>query len=208
MKGGKVANLSLTLLWREAEDGPLHCMAVNHFCTDNKTLSTDAYFTADVFDFHLKPNSAKNPGAFDSFHTIYLSGDHGPHFSCLQTFFNESSFSEKYGKRLSCFFLCRYHAFNRCDGAGVVSKRLAGDLAKEDLGLVTAEDFATALNRSDYIDSVGYPFKKINKGFDVFPENLKAQGKTAPLRKFCEVHYWYSDENGAEMREPGYVRAA
>ena len=64
-------------------------------------------------------------GFFAPFHTLYVSGDHGPHFHSAKTMYNESSFFAKYGKKMVNMFLCSYHAYNRCDSAGVESKRIA-----------------------------------------------------------------------------------
>ena len=56
---------------------------------------------------------------------IVQSGDHGPHFSSKETFFNQTLFFQDYGVILTDCFLCSYHAFNVCDAAGNVSKTLA-----------------------------------------------------------------------------------
>jgi hypothetical protein len=112
-------NLVLCVLWREKDKGPLHVLNIHNFCTDKDTQSADAYFVADVMDFHLQTKSDTHPGTFDAFTKIYLTGDHGPHFSSAQTANNESTFYEKYGKKVESHFLCSYHAVNRCNGAGV-----------------------------------------------------------------------------------------
>lgn len=94
----KIVNLVLCVLWREADTGPLHVLNIHNFCSDKETQSADAYFVADVMDFHLQKNSDSHPGTFDAFHKIFLAGDHRSHFSSIQTIFDESKFYEKYGK--------------------------------------------------------------------------------------------------------------
>lgn len=41
---------------------------------------------------------------------IMLAGDHGPHFSALETCIYESSLQARTGVRIQCRFLCSYHA--------------------------------------------------------------------------------------------------
>ena len=58
----------------------------------------DAWFTADVFDFHLAPCGEHHCGLFDHLTKLYVVGDHGPHFSANNTLLNESPFFRRYGK--------------------------------------------------------------------------------------------------------------
>ena len=184
--GGKVMNLVLSVLYRVETGGPLFATSIHNVCTDEDTMSSDAAFVADVFDFHLKKKSDHNPGTFDNFHKIYLSGDHGSHFSSGDTMYNESTWFEKYKMVVECHFLCSYHAFNRCDGAGVTAKNLSIWLQRVHLGPVSASDFALAMNNSDYVNSVAYPFDYINKPVGAIPE-LKTKGLVLHccLKYFC-----------------------
>ena len=120
-EGGKVIDLVLTVVWRD-EEGHKQVLKLHHFCTD-KTKGTDAGFYKDVMDFQLSPKDEQHNGIFDNFEKIYLSGDHGPHFACNETLLWDSRVKEVYGKVVEPIFLCSYHAYNRCDGAGMETKR-------------------------------------------------------------------------------------
>ena len=132
--GNKMNNLQLVMIWRDVEHGPLQSFKVANFCGDPKTMAHDAYFTAEVFNFHLSTNpdgAADFSNLFARFHTLFLVGDHGPHFSSQQTFFNESFMQTKFHKTIRCLFLCSYHAYSRADGAGAEPKKLALIAAKQ-----------------------------------------------------------------------------
>ena len=207
--GGKVVNLVLCLLWREEDDGPLHVLNIHNFCTDKDTQSADAFFVADVFDFHLQRQSDTHPGTFDRFTKIYPACDHGPHFSSVMTMHNESTFYEKYGKEVESHFLCSYHAFNRCDGAGVQPKELSTEYSLQRLPLLDAHDYARAMNKSEYVDSVAYPFAQINRSISVFLATIVAVGMRGyPLKSYCVVQYHYTDALHNVHWTPGYIRAA
>ena len=83
---------------------------------------------ADVFEFHFQPNGS---GLFENFDTIYISGDHGPHFSSVYTIFNESRMMKQYKKRFHIISLCSYHCYNSCDAGGAETKTAARQLTKE-----------------------------------------------------------------------------
>jgi hypothetical protein len=68
--------------------------------------SCDAWFTADVFDFHLAPGDEHHSGLLDHLNKLYVVGDHGPHFSANNTLLNESTFFRRYCKVVECVFLC------------------------------------------------------------------------------------------------------
>lgn len=208
-EGGKVVNLVLCLLWREQEQGPLFVLNIYNFCTDKQSQSADAYHVADVMDFQLQKKSATNPGTFDAFSEIFFAGDHGPHLSSVQTMYNESCFYEKYNKEVESHFLCSYHAFNRCDGAGVQPKHLTFEFSMKKMPLVDAHDYATAVNTSEYVESVAYPFKNINRCISTFPSGLCIAGKRHyPLKSYCIVKYHYFDQDGKKHWEKGCIRAA
>ena len=113
-RGEKVKNLVLTKLTR-AEDGSLLVVKLHNFCTD-KQSGCDAFYTHDVMDFHLKSEENGGSGQFETINEIFMSGDHGPHFSCNETVYDQSCFFERHGKIIHDSFLCSYHAYNRCDG--------------------------------------------------------------------------------------------
>ena len=63
----------------------------------------DTYFTADVFDLHMATADGNHPGLLDEFHTCYVVGDHGSHFSANATLINESTFLEVWQKGVYAF---------------------------------------------------------------------------------------------------------
>lgn len=170
-KGEKVINLILTKLTR-GEDGELIVQKINNFSTDRKTAGCDAFFVADVMDHHLKSKAQGGSGFFDDVTEIIQSGDHGPHFSCVETVYNESTFFKRYGKKVHNKFLCSYHAFNRCDGAGVKVKVLSEQKTRDGCGPRSAEDYTEMMNTSHFSNNFSFTFSSINRGDDVF---LKAE---------------------------------
>ena len=95
---------------------------INNFCSDKDHRSADSFYVAQVFETHLK-----DPGTWfrtKGLEKLFICGDHGPHFSATKTVYNETTFFVKYGVTPWCFFLCSYHAYNRCDGAGAEAKIL------------------------------------------------------------------------------------
>ena len=122
-------------------------------------------------DHHLKSKAEGGSGFFDDVDTIIQSGDHGPHFSCVQTVYNETTFFERYGKKVHNKFLCSYHAFNRCDGAGVNVKRQAEAKARDGCGPLSAVDFTSMMNASHFSNNYSFTFSSINRSKDVFPES-------------------------------------
>ena len=168
--GNKTVNLILVKVFRTEPGGPLQVIKIHNVCTDKRFSASSAFFVADVFDFHFKSGEGSS-GHFEGFTTIYICGDHGSHFACLRTFYHESKMWEKYGKVVICLFLCSYHAYNRCDGAGVQLKRLASRAARQGIGPVHAHQYAFLLNNSSHFDSVCHVFEKINEPEDIWPNN-------------------------------------
>ena len=183
---------------RLVKDGPLVVMNISNLADKE---ACDAYFTADVFDFHLTKGDEHHPGLFDDIHTLYLVGDHGPHLSSNNTILNEMIFFRKYGKKVYTTFLCSYHAFNRCDGAGVVLKRLAKQQKKQSKGPVGAVARSDVINVSTYHNHISFPFAAINRGVDVFPEQVD---KLPHARQCCDMKYHHTAD-GVDIREEGIV---
>jgi hypothetical protein len=165
----KVANLQLVILSRDKIGAPLTVQKISNFCSDKDSASCDSFFVADVMAFHLTPKGKHSSGLLSGFSKIYQCGDHGPHFVSRQTVLNESRFHELYGIELENHFLCSYHTYNRCDGAGVESKRLAVQAMKARGGPVEGREYADLINKSAYIDHVAFPFDRINRSADLFP---------------------------------------
>jgi hypothetical protein len=181
--GAKVSDLQLVLVERKVLGGPLVLTNVGNFVDKE---SCDASFTADVFDFHLAPGDEHHSGLLDHLTKLYFVGDHGPHFSANSTLLNESTFFCRYGKVVECIFLCSYHAYNRCDAAGVVPKRLAAHEKRQSKGPVGALAYAELVNSSSYANYVAFAFPAINRGVDVFPAELT---KLPHARQCCDVLY-------------------
>ncbi len=166
--GAKVCNLQLVLVERKVLGGPLVLTNVANFADKE---SCDAWFTADVFDFHLAPGYEHHSGLLDHLTKLYVVGDHGPHCSANNTLLNDSTFFRRYGKVVECIFLCSYYAYNRCDAAGVVPKRLAAHEKRQSKG-PGALAYAELINASSYANHVAFAFPAINRGVDVFPAEL------------------------------------
>jgi hypothetical protein len=189
-KGQKVKNLVLVKETR-AQNGELCVEKLHNFCSDTEA-GCDSYFVADVFDHHLKSKANGGSGFFDGITSITLSGDHGPHFASVQTMYNETLFWKKYGKTVVLKFLCSYHAYNRCDGAGACVKLEAAAAAKNNCGPLSAGDYATLMNTTNHAETYAFTFVNINRGADVFPKLAKVQG----IKKFCEVVFAHADTDG------------
>ena len=122
--------------------------------------------------------------------------------------YNESTFYRRYGFETYVFFLCSYHAYNRCDGAGVESVNLQKAAAKQRKGWRYAFEYSYGINMSTYHNSVGFTFPKIRRDHHVFPIKLlqkKNKDKDSwQLRQRCEVRFfWYED--GIKLREDGVI---
>jgi hypothetical protein len=197
--GAKVCNLQLVLVERKVLGGPLVLTNIENFADKE---SCDAWFTADVFDFHLAPGDEHHSGLLDHLTKLYVVGDHGPHFSANNTLLNESSFFSRYGKVVECVFLCSYHAYNRCDAAGVVPKRLAAHEKRQSKGPVGALAYAELVNASSYANHVAFSFPAINRSADVFPAEVE---KLPHARQCCDVLYHHTRADGTAVREEGVV---
>ena len=179
----KIGNLQLVLLYRLKEGGIIRTLKVSNF---NRKPTTDWFFVRDVMDFHLKGRANGGSGLFDHFTQIYISGDHGSHFSAKQNIYFESTIFELYAKTVLLLFLCSYHCYNRCDAAGVYSKVLSIAHAREKTVLVESADYAMALMEDASCDTLGYDFKEINRSMLILETELKDPPKDVILRKMCE----------------------
>jgi len=197
--GAKVCNLMLVLAERKVLGGPLVLTNIENFADKE---SCDAWFTADVFDFHLAPGDDHHSGLLDHLNKLYIVGDHGPHFSANNTLLNESTFFRRYKKVVECLFLCSYHAYNRCDAAGVVAKRLAAHEKRQSKGPMGAAAYAELVNSSSYDNHVAFAFPAINRSADVFPAEVE---KLPHARQCCDVLYHRTRVDGTAAREEGVV---
>ena len=197
--GSKVCNLVLVKRQRLEPGGEMRSLNIHNF---GDAESCDSYWTADVFDFHLDKGDAHHSGMFDDVQNITIVGDHGPHFSANETVYNESCFFQKYGKTVTSIFLCSYHAYNYCDGAGVVPKRLSKQRQREGAGPIGASEYRHAVNMSNYSNHVAFFFEKVNRSENVFSSRLEPHTN---LRSMCDFKYSWITEDGSVERQPGVV---
>jgi hypothetical protein len=198
-RGKKVCNLVLVIRQRLQVGQELSTINIHNF---GDAESCDAFWTADVFDFHLAPGGEHHSGLFDDITKLTIAGDHGPHFSANTTVFNETTFFAKYNKAVESIFLCSYHAYNRCDGAGVVPKRLSKQAQREGAGPIGGASYAHAVNMSNYLNHVAFHFDQVNRSEYVFSSELQ---EYTNMRKMCHFQYHYIDAHGAVAHEPGIV---
>ena len=194
--GAKICNLVFVLRQRVEADGPLITTNIHNIADAE---SCDAFFNADCCDFHFQKGDSTHSGLFDNITRITIVGDHGPHFSALETIYNETTFHKKYGKLVRSIFLCSYHAYNRCDGAGVVPKRLSMQAQREGAGPLGASQYVHSVNMSRYQNHVAFFFPEINRGVDLFPE-LEHHTN---LRSMCDFRYYYVGADGERRYEAG-----
>jgi hypothetical protein len=207
----KCSNLVYVLLWRSEEGGVIHVQKVNNFCTDPATSSCDAFYVRDVLNFHGFPSTVDpvtkkmvHSGLFDDFHTIYFSGDHGPHFTACDTFLMEMEYCKASGKTIHHYFLCSYHAYNRCDGAGCESKVEKKRCKRKNCDPATGQNFTDMMNNSQYENSDSYNFKAISHNLDILKTN---NAENLNLRSQCEVRFTFKNEEGVLTMEDGIVLA-
>ena len=74
--------------------------------------------------------------------TVFISGDHGPHFWCWDTLAYQSTVFGRYGLKLHIVGLCSYHAYNRCDAHGANIKKAARAEQLRGAGPTTPAEFA------------------------------------------------------------------
>ena len=207
--GKKMANLMLVILFRENEGDPLQQLKVYNFSGGGKSVKCDPYFVADVMDFHMKPKSEGGSGVLERFTTVYISGDHGSHFSSTKTVFNESRMHSLYGKRVHVISLCSYHCYNRCDSAGVLGKRVAEKLGLDGKEIETPPEYARAVNSDGAPDVVAFSFDEINRSTKLFGGEKILSKKNeigVALRSMCEIVYEVKDNSGADVFLAGVAK--
>ena len=77
-----------------------------------------AQYHAYCLDFLFQRDDIFPPGT-----TVFISGDHGPHFWCWDTLAYQSTVFRKFGLKIHVVGLCSYHAYNRCDAHGANIKK-------------------------------------------------------------------------------------
>ena len=109
----KCNNLVFVCMWRKVVGGPLLVRKLHNLCSASSQRSADQYYVADVWRHHLE---TLKDDFFSQFDKIYISGDHGPHFTGADIITHFSTFFEKYSKFVHLIPLCSYHAssLHRC----------------------------------------------------------------------------------------------
>jgi GR25 family glycosyltransferase involved in LPS biosynthesis len=163
-RGKKVLNMVLVVLYvlKEGQDPP--CVTVVHNVSDfdfDPNNKADRYFAMDVLDFHLNPENGSM--LFLRFTIIYLSGDHGSHFSAREILFFESLIWERYKKTLREVSLASYHCYNRCDAGGASLVTLVKCQAKKGADLWGARQYVDCIRKFGAENAVGYAFTRINR---------------------------------------------
>lgn len=186
--GKHVKCLIWVVQWRDNVGEPLKLLKLRHYCSDGDSMSTDSYYTADVMDFHFSKGDKHHPGLFDKFNRVYFVGDHGVHFACVATMYNEAKSYRVHHKEIVLMYLTSYHAFSRADGAGAEdSTQHVSDFRNGRLRLGGAE-WTDMTNTNADLRSRAYHFAKINRNEDIFPSTLLAPPF---LRKWNEVSFEY-----------------
>ena len=185
--GKHVKCLHWVLMWRNEGSTRLEHLKLRHYCSEKNSMMTDAYYTADVMDFHFKPKGPKNPGLFDQFEKVYFVGDHGPHFACADTVYNESRSFDVYGKHVVLMFFTSYHAFGRADGAGAEDSTSARQDGKDGIQRLGAASYTAMTNESNDQRSWGYHMAQVNRNVDFFPKGVQAKNKH--VRKWMEIKF-------------------
>jgi len=201
---GKMMNLVLVCMWKtKPQQTTPHIVKINNYCSHAKTSGASSWYVADVFEYHLKKEGGTE--FFRQFNHIILAGDHGPHFISIMTVHNQSRWFDKYGKTVYCLFLCSYHAYNRCDGAGVETIKLVKINKKKNKEIYDSQIMANVMNESNYSNSVAVAFPRINTSANVFPLNLKT-GHGLQLVKKCEMRYFMDDPVTLQQTGIVYIR--
>ena len=199
--GKKMSNLQLVCVYRNRKGGKLRQIQVSNFSLEE---SNDKYYVADVMDLHLREGGS---GVLKNFKKITMTGDHGTHFSDIGTIYNESGMSEKYGKEVRIVSLCSYHCYNRCDAAGVHSKKIAKQAAKESKPLKSSRDYTLAVIGDNRTDTCAYDFTDINRSASVLGDaTLRRPLPVVILREQCEIVYVFTGKDGTPMHTKGIIR--
>ena len=84
-------------------------------------------------------------------------------------------------------------------------KKNALAAARDNCEPISADDYATLMNKSNNSDTFSYTFPTINRGADVFPKDLT---KLPGVKTFCEFVFTHADEKGGfNSHTTGVVRA-
>ena len=202
--GHHVKCLIWVVEWRTEEGKPCKLLKLRHYCSGKGSMSTDAYYTVDVMDFHLNNKEGSCPGLFKEFNRIIFAGDHGVHFADVKTMFRECEAHKLYTNgsgepmEVELMFLTSYHAYSRADGAGAEdSVSLRRDMQRG-FPRWGAEAMKDMTNSSNDPRSWAYCFPKINRNKNSFPPKSILKAPTW-LRKWNQVSFEYEGQSDATI---------
>ena len=137
---------------------------------------------------------------------LYIVGDHGPHFSAKRTAWAESTWRARFDIEVEPVFLCSYHAYNPCDGAGAECTRLWRKQAKTRRGGYTDIQLRGMINDSESNQNLAaLAFPVIARGTDIFPSSKRITDAPCGLRKKCHLLYGFTNEHGVKEFQEGIV---
>jgi hypothetical protein len=204
--GKHIKNLQLVFRWRDLSGGPLRCFKVANLCGDPDTQSCDVYFYKDVMEHYLRSKEAGEFGLLARASKLYIVGDHGPHFSAKLTAWAESTWHARFNIEVEPVFLCSYHAYNPCDGAGAECTRLWRTQAKTRRGGYTDVQLRDMINDSESnLNLAALAFPVIARGADIFPSVKRVTDAVCGLRKMCHLLYGFTNEHGLKEFQEGIV---
>ena len=151
--GFKMINLIITLIYWDSKTGKLEHRFLDQYSRgsvnpqyvndDTKRGSADSFLQKAIWLRVLKHNK----DFFKQFHTFVKSNDNGASIKNSATFYFAGRLSELYAIRTIWLFLCPYHACNRCDQHGGVTKGiLRAKQRKMNKALASARAHAEAIN--------------------------------------------------------------
>jgi hypothetical protein len=199
--GSRFVTLIFFLKYFEGETHDFATECLYNIVTDPDERSEDAFYTRAVWEHHLGTS-----GEFDSWHTIILERDSGPHFQNNNICFYETTIGPRFNKHFIVSAFAKRHGFNECDGALARFVRAVRDQALESKPPTNAMQAANTVNtHAKFKNCSAYYFNKIDRNPALFPKLSKFNGIQALA--LCEFKYDFLDAAGLEVQEPGYVLA-
>lgn len=185
--------------------GDFSCETLYSTVSDPDQRSEDAFFTRAVWD-HMLRTDGKGAGIFERFDEIKLLRDSGPHFQNNAICYFESTISQLYGKMFTVSAFAKRHGWNECDGA---MARFVGAINDASLEGAPPLDAQAAVNRINFHDRFftcsAFYFAKIDRNPALFPKVTQFKGIQS--LSLCEFKYTWTDFDGREVSEPGWVLA-
>lgn len=195
------------IMWLQYCDtsGDFETQCLYNCVSDPDERSEDAFFTRAVWHHHLR-SDGKGSGVLARWKEIVLVRDSGPHFQNNKICYFETTIWETYGFKFWVSAFAKRHGWNECDGAmaRVVQAMKAASL--EGSPPLDAKDAVEVLALHEkFGNATAYYFEKIDRSEKLFPKLRTFDGIQA--KALCEFRYAWTDYDGQEVCEPGYVMA-